>query len=183
MAEPARSASRRVRWRQRLIGGALILAGAAYLSPSLGLAPPVLLVNTGTSLPPGRYLYQRADPVAVGDVVALRYPRHFHLPWLLKRVAGVGGASFCWRPELGTHTLDGRTMPPPLPEAIARGIPVWHGCRRLAGNEVVGYGESADSYDSRYLGPVTTDRLWGVYRHVEQAGSAREVGGILRNSR
>ena len=41
------------RWRQRLVGGALILAGVAYVSPSLGLAPPLALRNTGASMPLG----------------------------------------------------------------------------------------------------------------------------------
>lgn len=166
MARPIRPVSRLIPWRQRLTGGALIVAGVAYVSPSLGLAPPVSLLNTGTSMPAGRYLYERTHPVGVGDVVALRYPPHFKLPWLLKRVAGVGGAHYCWRADLGTHTLDARPMPKPAAEALAMGIPVWQGCRTLAADEIVGYGEAPDSYDSRYIGPVTRDRLWGVYQHV-----------------
>jgi hypothetical protein len=72
---------------------------------------------------------------------------------------------YCWRPELGTHELAGRPMPPPSGLARVLGVPIWNGCRRLGPGEVVGYGQGP-SYDSRHIGPVREADLWGVYRPI-----------------
>lgn len=157
----------RLRWPRLAWGVAVLGATAVYLSPSFGLTSPHRLRNTGDSMPLGDYVLERGVPVERGAVVAVRYPEHFHLWWLLKRVEGVAGDVYCWRSDLGTHTLSGRAMPRPLPEAVAMGIPVWKGCRTLGAGEIVGYGQSATSYDSRYFGPISTDRLWGVYKLVD----------------
>jgi type IV secretory pathway protease TraF len=84
----------------------------------------------------------------------------------MKRTVGVAGMRFCWHPETGTHMVDDIVMPAPTDEAVALGIPVWTGCKVLEADEVVGYGQSASSYDSRYFGPVQTSRLLGVYRPI-----------------
>ena len=62
--------------------------------------------------------------------------------------------------------LAGRIMPPPDPAAQQLGLEPWRGCHRLVVGEVVGYGQSPDSYDSRYLGPIAESRLWGIYQPV-----------------
>lgn len=84
----------------------------------------------------------------------------------MKRVVGIAGDRFCWRPDMGTHFVGTSRMPPPSPEALALGLRPWLGCRLLEGGEVVGYGASADSYDSRYLGPIRETQLWGIYRQL-----------------
>lgn len=151
--------------RRRLIrAGSFLALGLIYAAPTFGVVPPLALRNDSPSMPEGYYLYAHRLPARVGEVVVLRHPPHFDLPWLMKRVEGVEGDLFCWHPELGTHLLNGRPMPPPSPQARELGIPVWQGCDRLRPGEIVGYGRTADSYDSRYLGPVSTRQLWGVYR-------------------
>lgn len=163
-------ASRPRRSRILAAGGLLLLLTCVWGAPTLtrGALPPLALWNTSPSVPTGLYLYRHhldaARPPERGDFVAVRYPAHFDLPWLLKRVEGVPGDRFCWDEAAGTHRLDGRLMPPPDPEATDLGIPVWKGCATLGPDEVVLYGETPDSYDSRYFGVVTIGSLWGLYR-------------------
>ena len=80
-------------WRARLArGGAVLSLGALWMAPTFGWLPPLLLDNTSDSMPEGFYLYAHrvgSPPVARGDVVVVRNPPHFDLPWLMKRVAGV----------------------------------------------------------------------------------------------
>ena len=64
-------------------------------------------------------------------------------------------------------------MPAPWSGAIALGIPIWHGCRALGAGEVVGYGDSEDSFDSRYTGPVLEAKLFGVYAPIMSAEDNR----------
>ena len=84
----------------------------------------------------------------------------------MKRVVATAGDSFCWRPEIGTHTVGDQPMPPPSADALRLGLRSWQGCRVLAPGEIIGYGQGPDSYDSRYLGPIREVHLWGVYRPV-----------------
>ena len=83
-------------WRARLSRGAAVFAlGALWMAPTFGWLPPLALYNTSESVPPGLYLYagraSAAAPPSRGDLVAVRDPPHFDLPWLLKRVAGLPG--------------------------------------------------------------------------------------------
>jgi type IV secretory pathway protease TraF len=147
-----------------LAGTVLALAATViWHGPALGLFPPLLLENTGRSMPVGLYVYDHAIPARRGEIVVLPHPPQFRGPWLMKRVKGVAGDRYCWDADLGTHVLAGRAMPPPSGLARGLGVPVWTGCRQLGGNEIVGYGEGV-SYDSRHLGPVRQTDLWGVYR-------------------
>jgi type IV secretory pathway protease TraF len=179
----ARPAPRPGRRRRLVLAGssAALAAAVAWHAPALGLCPPLLLRNTGPSMPLGLYVYDHAPPARRGEVVVLRRPPAFRHPWLMKRVEGVAGDLYCWRPELGTHELAGRPMPPPSELARALGVPVWRGCRRLAPGEVVGYGRGP-SYDGRHTGPVREADLWGIYRPLVSAlprrsGSDREEIG------
>jgi type IV secretory pathway protease TraF len=133
------------------------------LAPIVGAAPLVYR-NIGSSMPHGWYVRVYFGKVQPGAVVVRKDPPGFKLRWLMKRVEAVGGDRFCWREDLGTHTIGERVMPPPSPEAAALNIAVWHGCRVLGRDEIVGYGQSSDSWDSRYFGPVTIDQIWGIYR-------------------
>ena len=153
--------------RARLIASAaVVVAIAAFLAPALGLAVPLIIRNTGSSMPRGLYVWSHAAPAAKGEVIVVRAPEHFRWSWLMKRVVGTAGDRFCWRPEIGTHFVGARRMPPPSPDALELGLQPWQGCGVLEHGEVVGYGRSPDSYDSRYLGPISEVRLWGVYRPV-----------------
>jgi type IV secretory pathway protease TraF len=163
-------------WIERVTGGSLrwrliraaafFIAGFVSMLPTFGLVPPLLFRNDSSSEPEGYYLYAHHVPAKRGEIVVLRNPPHFQLTWLMKTVEGVEGDLYCWDEAFGTQLLNGRPMAPPDPLASRLGIPIWHGCRRLEPGEVVGYGRTADSYDSRYFGPVQERKLWGVYRPV-----------------
>ena len=153
--------------RARVIASAAVVAGVgAFMAPALGLGVPLLIRNTGSSMPRGFYVWSHGPPAAKGEVIVVREPEHFRMSWLMKRVVATAGDRFCWRPEIGTHVVGVERMPPPSLDALEMGLQPWQGCRVLAPGEVAAYGRSPDSYDSRYLGPITETQLWGVYRPV-----------------
>jgi type IV secretory pathway protease TraF len=165
LAAPPPERRRLTRRRCAVLAGTslALVAAIVWHGPALGLFPPLLLENTGRSMPVGLYVYDHAPPARHGEIVVLPHPPQFRGPWLMKRVEGVPGDLYCWDPALGTHVLAGRLMPPPSGLARSLGVQVWTGCRRLEASEIVGYGEGA-SYDSRHIGPVPEADLWGVYR-------------------
>lgn len=150
-------------------GVALLLFAGAVIFDAV---PPLIVTNTpaGKSMPEGRYVYAHPLPAKVGDVVAIKHAQRygFRHDVLIKRVVAVTGQEFCWRPDLGTHTIDGKPMPAPAPEVAALGLKPWTGCRKLASDEIVGYGEDSPGYRSfnvsAYVGPLRFGDLWGVYR-------------------
>lgn len=151
----------------RLARGAAVLAlAAAFYAPAWASVPVLAFWNRGASAPSGLYVFEHRAPARRGEMVVLRDPPRFRLRWLLKRVEGVEGDRYCWDEDLGTHRLAGRPMPPPDPVALSVGLPAWRGCVTLGPGELVGYGRGADSYDSRYIGPVRESDLWGVYAPV-----------------
>ena len=153
--------------RARVIASAAVVAAVgAFMAPALGLGVPLLIRNTGGSMPRGFYLWSHAPPAAKGEVIVVREPEHFRWSWLMKRVVATAGDRFCWRPEIGTHAVGDQPMPPPSADALRLGLRSWQGCRVLAPGEIIGYGQGPDSYDSRYLGPIREVHLWGVYRPV-----------------
>ena len=44
-----------------------------------------------------------------------------------------------------------------------RTLPSWDGCRRLGGGELFLLGDTVDSFDGRYWGPVTMNLIEGVW--------------------
>lgn len=146
------------------------------LTAALALQPatPLLLINETTSLPRGVYARQTGAPVRRGATVALPQPerarpylRRLGAPTdmaLLKRVAAVGGDHVC---------ADGRRLIAPFrtvavrsADRAGRPLPAWRGCRSLASDELLLLGDTADSFDSRYFGPVREDEVLGVYEEV-----------------
>ena len=105
------------------------------MAPALGVGVPLLIRNTGSSMPRGFYVWSHAAPAAKGEVIVVREPEHFRWSWLMKRVVGTAGDRFCWRPEIGTHFVGVRRMPPPSPDALELGLQPWQGCRVLAPGE------------------------------------------------
>jgi type IV secretory pathway protease TraF len=139
--------------------------GAVILPGRLGI-PMLVIWEKGVSMPRGLYVYDHPPPASIGEVIVLRDAPNWGRPYLMKRVVGTGGDCYCWKPEVRKHRLGGAWMPGPSPQAVALGIEAWPGCRRLRADEVVGYGNHPDSYDSRYFGPVTQNRIAGIYRLV-----------------
>ena len=139
---------------------------AFLLAPQFGLSAPLALKNTSPSAPLGWWFLSTKWPPERGDYVVMREPPFWHLPWLLKRVEGVEGDTFCWHD--GRHWINDRPMPVLDPLAFelerrVKGFTIWRGCCVLQPGEIAGFGEGSLSYGSGFFGPVKLDRLWGTY--------------------
>jgi type IV secretory pathway protease TraF len=83
---------------------------------------------------------------------------------LLKRVAAVGGDAACAN-GAGVRLPD-RTLPVRPHDRLGVALPTWRGCERLAADQVFVVGDTANSFDSRYFGPVSRRQLKGVFREL-----------------
>ncbi|MFK0299550.1 S26 family signal peptidase [Brevundimonas sp. NPDC090276] len=138
-----------------------------------GRSPAWALVNESPSLPRGLYVRISGAP-ARGATVATPPPASAR-PYLaslgasddqllLKRVAAVSGDRVCRK---GDHveTPMGRVI---VSRADRNGVGLsfWRGCRRLEPHEVFLLGDTPNSFDSRYFGPVDRSLIRGVYREA-----------------
>ena len=160
--------------KQRLLvaGG---IAGAILATASV--APggaPLLPVNESPSVPVGLYaregegllklgsLVTIAPPSSVrGYLASLGFPRE--LP-LLKRVAATAGEHVCAEPgwlQTPRARVEVRSL-----DRSGHPLPAWHGCRSLAADELLLLGDSAESFDGRYFGPVKLSSVEASYREV-----------------
>ncbi len=141
------------------------------------LAPgPLALWNSSPSEPVGLYVRDRAAP-AVGRLIAFRPPPD---AWpyvgqtmperartsILKTVVASRGDLVCARDA--RLRLNGRDIAPiAARDRLGRALPHWTGCRRLGVDEFFVYSARiANSFDSRYYGPVRRRDVIGVYRPV-----------------
>lgn len=51
-------------------------------------------------------------------------------------------------------------------DSEGRVLPSWEGCRVLSSDEVLLLGDTADSFDGRYWGPISRDKIEGVWLPV-----------------
>jgi conjugative transfer signal peptidase TraF len=149
----------------------LALSGLAALSFSDVRHPlPMLVWNASASLPIG--LYRTASGVPRrGDLVLVRPPesaailadRRGYLPAgvpLVKRIAAVGGDRVC--AVDGVVFINGQIVAHQLSaDRAGRPLPRWSGCKVLGGDEIFVLADAADSFDSRYFGPVPTTTIIG----------------------
>ncbi|WGF90985.1 S26 family signal peptidase [Marinivivus vitaminiproducens] len=146
-----------------LIAMAIVLT-LAYGAHALGM-PRLVLWEMGTSMPRGLYVYAHGTPIERGETIVLDEAPNWGRSYLMKRIEGLPGQTYCWDEARQAHRLDDRWMPEISITARMMEIPVWRGCRQLGPDEYVGYG-AGDSYDSRYIGPVSADAIAGAYRLV-----------------
>ncbi|HZP99051.1 MAG TPA: S26 family signal peptidase [Reyranella sp.] len=159
---------------------AVTAAGVLLLMPSLERTAPQLVWNASPSMPVGLYRVQHSA-VRRGDLVLIRLPpavaklahQRGYLPksaYLIKIVLAVAGDHVC---RFGTYVLvRGMFVRRALPrDRLGRRMPVWHGCRRLAGDELFVLANNPQSFDSRYFGSVSMRAvvgravpLWPVHR-------------------
>jgi conjugative transfer signal peptidase TraF len=146
----------------------LVLAAAAVFG-----IPDRILYNPSHSIPPG--FYARAEaPVEAGAIVTVRtidvagayaIARDFADPGdrFIKRVAAARGQVVCAR---GTEISIDAMMVARRAErdSVGRLLPTWSGCRTLSGDEVFLLGDTPDSFDGRYWGPVSLALIEGVWR-------------------
>ena len=146
--------------------GALMCTGASWLHP-----PVHLVYNASPSVPLGWYLLVPTRRLSVGMFVIAHLPaaaarlaaRRGYLPLtvpVVKRIAAGPGELVCERSRV--LSIDGRPVARALREdAQLRPLPAWSGCVNLARGEYLLLGLVADSYDSRYFGPVLRRAILG----------------------
>lgn len=150
----------------------MIGAAGLLVAPVFGPTPVRFVWNVTPSIPVGLY---RIDPIAMahgGDVVALRPPprlarlmatrRYVEMgALLLKPVAATPGARVCRHGHL--VTVNERPVAIALSaDRLQRPLPRWSGCQRLRRDALFLLAtERADSFDSRYFGPIDRAAVLG----------------------
>lgn len=157
--------------RPAILPLAATLVGIALVGFSAIAHPqPHLVWNASASTPIGLYRVVSGRPER-GDFVLVRIPKSIeklaairgYLPAgvpLIKRIAAVAGDDVC--------AFDGAIMVngdivarQRKADRAGRFLPRWNGCRELVQGELFLLGDTPDSFDSRYLGPVTSARVIG----------------------
>jgi conjugative transfer signal peptidase TraF len=150
---------------------ALALIGFAWVHEG-----DLVLYNHSPSMTPGLYLRSERT-ISLGAIVTIRATeaapleaarRGFDGPHdrFLKRIAALPGDTICGQDA--DVTINGR------PAATRRSVdtqglalPTWEGCRVLAEDQLFLLGDSADSFDGRYFGPVERAYIEGVWRPLQ----------------
>ena len=154
-------------------------------SPSV---PPGFYLRADTPIRVGAFVTVRARDVAPAEA----HRRGFEGPSdrFIKRVAAAGGAQVCGDGERLVISGDNigivgandrvadagvggrrraaavRVLHPLGDRHSDQHLVGWRGCRVLAANEVLLLGDTADSFDGRYWGPVSVDLIEGVWRKL-----------------
>lgn len=135
----------------------------------------VLLFNATPSVPSGFYV-RSEEPVRDGAFVTVRAAdvagpyaslRNFTDDGdrFIKRIAANDGDRVCADGDairINDRTVGHRAAQ----DSHGRALPRWSGCRVLSGGEVFLMGDTPDSFDSRYFGPVSAADIEGVWRPV-----------------
>lgn len=161
-------------WSRRNL---LILAGCAALALVVAASTnqrDFIIYNHSPSVPPGFYVRTGA-PVSVGAFVTVRardvapdeaHSRQFEdaSDRFIKRVAATNGQSVCGD---GASILIDGVEAMAIYQSEDRPAPSgWVGCRTLRADEVLLLGDTADSFDGRYWGPVSVSLIEGVWRKL-----------------
>ena len=157
-----------------VLGPAAALACLAGLTIATRSAPKLALLNESPSVPKGLYVRAIERTPHRGDLVALRQPAtaraylaRLGAPAdvrLLKRVAAVAGERVC--ASKGAVEVAGRRLPVRDQDRLGTSLPTWRGCRPLRKGELFLVGDTPNSFDSRYFGPVGPAQVDGVFREM-----------------
>ena len=136
---------------------------------------PCLIWNASNRVPKGLYLVANHAP-RIEEIAVLKLPdwaailadQRSYLPrnaWLLKPVTASAGDTVC---RFGAHVfVNGWHVATALKQDKSeRTMPVWTGCKRLLVTEIFVLSKHRDSFDSRYLGPMSTDRVIGTAKRL-----------------
>lgn len=150
------------------------LAGPALAVPLFASPPLVLVWNVTASVPVGLYGLRGAGEVELGDLVAARLPdparqlaaeRRYvpaSLP-VIKRVAALPGDVVCMtgaRVRVNGAVVALRRSR----DRMGRRLPQWRGCAPLAQGQLLLLGDDPGSFDGRYFGPISRERILGEAR-------------------
>jgi conjugative transfer signal peptidase TraF len=158
--------------------GILLTTSAATVGIALTAfidVPKKLIWNMSASVPLGLYTITAADPLSIGDRVAIDPPeplarylaKRGYLPRgvpLLKTIAAMPGQRVC---RIGNKIIiDGKAVGKTRDcDRLGRVLPVWQGCRRIAESEFFLMNVSVpDSYDGRYFGATPATAIIGRAR-------------------
>lgn len=156
---------------------AWLLAGVGVIAAALATARarPLLIYNPSNSVPTGFYVRAPGAPKR-GDFVIVRAAmaspeeaarRDYADPTdrFIKRVAAVAGNTIC---ASGNQVvIDGqRIITRQETSALGHPLPTWSGCRTLPDSEVFLLGDTPDSFDGRYWGPVSVNDVDGPWRRI-----------------
>jgi conjugative transfer signal peptidase TraF len=154
----------------------LILGLAAISACAMTVhASPLLIYNPSPSVPVGFY-WRAAGAPQLGDFVTVRAVRAAPLyarergftdrtDRFIKRLAAVSGQRVCANDN--RVSIDrARVVHRLRADTMGHALPTWSGCRTLATDEVFLLGDTADSFDGRYWGPVQLKDIDGPWRPV-----------------
>ncbi|MBX3430475.1 MAG: S26 family signal peptidase, partial [Hyphomonadaceae bacterium] len=83
----------------------------------------------------------------------------------IKRIAAGRGQTVC--AEGDRISIDGRVAAVRGGhDAAGRALPTWSGCRTLGADEILLLGDTPDSFDGRYWGPISRRLIEGVWRPI-----------------
>jgi len=173
----ARTEPRNILGRVQTQTRTLLLIGAAAIALIAAAAVNTrdwLLYNHTPSVPIGWYV--RNGDIKVGALVTVRArdvapdyaaERAFIDAGdrFIKRIAAKVGDSVCASGDairINDRTVAHRATH----DSEGRALPHWSGCRTLSGDEIFLMGDTPDSFDSRYFGPVSADDIEGIWRPV-----------------
>ncbi|CAH2406375.1 Conjugal transfer pilin processing protease TraF [Mesorhizobium escarrei] len=150
-----------------MLGGSVLVAAPAWIDQR-----PRFIWNASASVPIGLYRVEPAKEIGVADLAAVMPPeplasflaKRGYLPKsvpLLKRVLALAGATVCRQGTAiivnGVSFGDARER-----DSRCRQLPVWQGCRIIADGEAFFMNrDAADSFDSRYFGPLPLNSVIG----------------------
>lgn len=150
---------------------AVAYAGIGLVGYSSVAKPhPMIIWNASASVPVGLYRAAFGTPkqddfvlVMRPNAMAVLADKRGYLPVgvpLVKRVAAVTSDKAC--ALHGLILINGKAAARQLEtDRSGRLLPHWKDCRSLERGEYFLLGDAPDSFDSRYFGPVKSDRLIG----------------------
>lgn len=154
--------------RRFLWVGALGLGVAVFLTARF---EPIVIFNASPSVPTGFYRRTDASPSPGAFVtvraaaVSLDYARLRGFAdandRFIKRIAATSGDIVC--AEGDTVTIGSFSLNRASHDSMGHTLPHWTGCRALSADEVFLLGDTPDSFDSRYWGPVAISAIDGVW--------------------
>lgn len=168
--QPTRPGRRTPRAKAMTLAVLGIATAGAVLALHHASSEAFLVINESRSMPRG--LYRMSDaPIIEGAIVTIippltarAYLETLGAPAdvrLLKRVAAIGGDKVC-RHETGLE-IAGITLDVARHDREGRSLPQWPECRTLGPEELMVLGDSPDSFDSRYFGPINRSEAIGPY--------------------
>jgi conjugative transfer signal peptidase TraF len=150
-----------------MLGGAVLIAVPAWIGHR-----PQFIWNASASIPVGLYRVEPDDRIGIADIAVVMPPKPLasflaargYLPNgvpLLKHVLALGGQTVCRRRTAiivrGVTYGHARER-----DSRGRPLPVWQGCRVIANGDVFLMNrDAADSFDSRYFGPLPLTSIIG----------------------